>query len=625
MLGLVLGTLRLPLIVLATGNPVQASGTNIAVSAAAAGAGGLRHAREGRVDWYVVAWMAPPSVAGAIAGALLADEVAVSVLYGVIAAVLAWTGVDLAFRPIAPRVRERLRVLRGGVLAFFIGVLGGAVGVILGTLRMPALVRSVGLDVRRQTADIHRPRPFHQVDAREHAHGALPVALDAQHALFACGAQQVHHRGKPVLALVEALDRAAQELARLADVHRPAQVRRVRERMLHGANAVLHAHRGRDRRGGRTVLPAIAVALGVADRLRSRGGRRRRCLDDHPGSVHGLGRRRGGIGHGGGGGGAAFHGFDQHAAPGVLQLDGARHRHLFHEVPEAAGAVVAFRERGIELQQRALEQAQLRSDFAFGQHLQGAEHERQRGVDLRRGRAGARLAATVVVASTPAAMTRRTHQVLVSDELVAIALHRRAGELAAAHHQHLAAVLLQLLDQRDEVAVTADDDEDIDVVVGEAHLQGVERHGDVGAVLVAAGGEVALHHADRVLGEQTTVVASSLPIAVGDLGDDFAPFLDGLEDEADIEIATDGGLDADLDVVEVDEDGDAVAVFSLNHEFLPARLVRLALQGAVDAGRSRTFADGTWGAVADDVPVSTRWPARLPGSSKRSLISAALP
>ena len=30
-----------------------------------------------------------------------------------------------------------------------IGVLGGAVGVILGTLRMPALVRGVGLDVRR--------------------------------------------------------------------------------------------------------------------------------------------------------------------------------------------------------------------------------------------------------------------------------------------------------------------------------------------------------------------------------------------------------------------------------------------------------------------------------------------
>ena len=38
---------------------------------------------------------------------------------------------------------------RGGVLSFLIGVLGGAVGVILGTLRMPALIRSVGLDVRK--------------------------------------------------------------------------------------------------------------------------------------------------------------------------------------------------------------------------------------------------------------------------------------------------------------------------------------------------------------------------------------------------------------------------------------------------------------------------------------------
>ena len=149
MLGLVLGTLRLPLIVLATGNPVQAAGTNIAVSAAAAGAGGLRHAREGRVDWYVVAWTALPSVVGAVVGAILADDVSAAVLYALISAVLLWSGIDLAFRPIAARPRERLRVLRGGGLALLIGVLGGAVGVILGTLRMPALVRSVGLDVRR--------------------------------------------------------------------------------------------------------------------------------------------------------------------------------------------------------------------------------------------------------------------------------------------------------------------------------------------------------------------------------------------------------------------------------------------------------------------------------------------
>jgi uncharacterized protein len=149
MLGLVLGTLRLPLIVLATGSPLSAAGTNIAISAAAAGAGGLKHAREGRVDWRVVAWTAPPSVLGAIAGALVADDVSETLLFWLIAAVLVWSGFDLALRPISPRPRERLRVGRGGVLAFLIGLLGGAVGVILGTLRMPALVRSVGLDVRR--------------------------------------------------------------------------------------------------------------------------------------------------------------------------------------------------------------------------------------------------------------------------------------------------------------------------------------------------------------------------------------------------------------------------------------------------------------------------------------------
>ncbi len=149
MLGLVLGTLRLPFMVLAAGSPLAAAGTNIAISAASAGAGGLVHARAGRVDWRVVAWTAPPSVAGAIAGALVADDVSDELLYGLIAGVLAWSGIDLAFRPIAARPREHLRVGRGSAFALAIGLLGGAVGVILGTLRMPALIRSVGLDVRR--------------------------------------------------------------------------------------------------------------------------------------------------------------------------------------------------------------------------------------------------------------------------------------------------------------------------------------------------------------------------------------------------------------------------------------------------------------------------------------------
>src|SRR5262249_53492116 len=43
---------------------------------------------------------------------------------------------------------------------------------------------------------------------------------------------------------------------------------------------------------------------------------------------------------------------------------------------------------------------------------------------------------------------------------------------------------------------------------------------------------------------------------VRDLADDLAAFLDGLEHGADVEALTEGVFDADLDVVEVDEDGD---------------------------------------------------------------------
>lgn len=148
-LGLVLGTLRLPLIVVAAGDAAAGAGANIAISAVAAAVGGFRHARARRVDWRVVVWMAPPSAAGAVVGALVAGDVPERALFALIAAVLVWSGIDLAFRPIRPRQRSRVRYGPAAALGLAIGAIGGAAGVILGTLRMPALVRAVGIDIRR--------------------------------------------------------------------------------------------------------------------------------------------------------------------------------------------------------------------------------------------------------------------------------------------------------------------------------------------------------------------------------------------------------------------------------------------------------------------------------------------
>jgi uncharacterized membrane protein YfcA len=145
----VLGTLRLPAVVLLAGDASAAAGTNIAISAAAAASGGYVHARAGRVDWRIVAWMAPPSVAGAIVGGFYGHLVPTDLLFAGIAAVLAWNGLDLLFAPVRPRERVEPRARSAAVFGFVIGLVGGAVGVILGTLRMPALLRGVGLSAHR--------------------------------------------------------------------------------------------------------------------------------------------------------------------------------------------------------------------------------------------------------------------------------------------------------------------------------------------------------------------------------------------------------------------------------------------------------------------------------------------
>ena len=77
-------------------------------------------------------------------------------------------------------------------------------------------------------------------------------------------------------------------------------------------------------------------------------------------------------------------------------------------------------------------------------------------------------------------------------------------------------------------------------VMRERHFERVERQVDVGAVLVAAGREVALHEPDGVLGERAAVLAGAGPVGVGDLGDDLAALLERFEDDADVEVLAEG-------------------------------------------------------------------------------------
>jgi uncharacterized membrane protein YfcA len=159
--GLVLGNIRLPVVLLVASSPAAAAGANIGISGVAAFAAAAAHIRAGRINWRLFAWMAPPSMAGAVAGGLVSGAISDTALLVVIGATLVYFGVDLlrpkraaqarpaGARRAAPRESRpaggdaldvRAAVVSGGL----IGLLGGLVGLILGALRLPALLRWVG-------------------------------------------------------------------------------------------------------------------------------------------------------------------------------------------------------------------------------------------------------------------------------------------------------------------------------------------------------------------------------------------------------------------------------------------------------------------------------------------------
>jgi uncharacterized membrane protein YfcA len=149
--GLVLGNIRLPVIVLAASSPAAGAGANIGISALAALAAAVTHIRSGRVDWTLFMWMAPPSIAGAVVGGLVSGAIPGNALLIAIGVTLIVFGLDLlqtrasVVQTSAEKVRAPAAVFWGAV----IGLLGGFVGLILGALRIGALLRFVGADAFR--------------------------------------------------------------------------------------------------------------------------------------------------------------------------------------------------------------------------------------------------------------------------------------------------------------------------------------------------------------------------------------------------------------------------------------------------------------------------------------------
>jgi hypothetical protein len=171
MVGLVLGQFRLPLLVIALGSAPAAAASNLAISSLGAASGALVHAREGRVDLRLILTIGAPSAAAAYLASRMLEHVDAWWIEAVIGGTLVISALPLAARaralraasastsatapastpstvtpsadeddegrlPLDPRLLA-LEVAIGIVL----GALSGVVGLLLGTLRLPAMLR----------------------------------------------------------------------------------------------------------------------------------------------------------------------------------------------------------------------------------------------------------------------------------------------------------------------------------------------------------------------------------------------------------------------------------------------------------------------------------------------------
>ncbi len=108
MVGLALGAIRNPVLLVMGFNPLVAAGTNLGVSILGGAAASWPHWREGRVIGRVVVVIGLPTIIGALLGGLFADDVRVWILLAGIASLqaISATTTFLQWRIIRRRLRQ---------------------------------------------------------------------------------------------------------------------------------------------------------------------------------------------------------------------------------------------------------------------------------------------------------------------------------------------------------------------------------------------------------------------------------------------------------------------------------------------------------------------------------------
>ena len=166
LIGLSLGTMRLPaMLMLGVPLPVAAS-ANIFVSSVVGITGSYRHFRDGRVKLRLVVIVGVPAFVAGFLGGYFSNQAPINLLIALAGGLILWQGIELGL--LAYRRRRNAnseeprddqlegssgrftaaRAISGAGASFGIGLLAGAIGLVLGSVRLPLIIRILRVDPR---------------------------------------------------------------------------------------------------------------------------------------------------------------------------------------------------------------------------------------------------------------------------------------------------------------------------------------------------------------------------------------------------------------------------------------------------------------------------------------------
>lgn len=184
MVGLVLGVVRYPFILEAETSASITAGTNLSVSTLGAITGAINHYRQNNFDLKIFLVMALSGAIGAFIGSFLTDMVSVVLLLIIIMIIVSYEAIDLmkksgkirkmvnknddskltALTPSTslPNEDDNLNkntihsihndrtkeTFKESAIGFGVGLLGGMVGLVLGSIRMPVMISVLKLPTR---------------------------------------------------------------------------------------------------------------------------------------------------------------------------------------------------------------------------------------------------------------------------------------------------------------------------------------------------------------------------------------------------------------------------------------------------------------------------------------------